>query len=320
MKHTDPRDIYPKFYNNPTIKVLGAVPRWTVSDSESVPVNFKALVASGNIWGAHEVNEECLVTLDTISRDLPPAANCTFYLQSDSDGVALLTVNTNCPPELAHRLISLSSLYGEYQGSGPGCQFLFPLPTNFHNFPSIRNRKVLVEEHGWYELTFEGWVTFSRNTLRNDQPQVPVEHHLPSHAWDELFASLAQKTRRSRVASPTIRLAGFEVPRMDQILVLITGEPLQRSIRDFHGDYALYEHWVLAELYTRLQPVLRIMQDLEPDLIFNDAVQAWLLFEGASRVLEHRPYDPDKPDRAPLLRAAAVSLVTHWPLFENAST
>lgn len=321
MKHPEPRLIYPHFYNNPTIRALSTVPRWTVSDCEDVPVNFKVLVTSGRIWGAHEANEDCLVTLHELSRDLPPAANCAYYLQGHRDGYALLTINATCPPDIARSLLRIPSLYSEHRGEGPAYQVIFPLPMSFNSFPSAMNRKVLVEDHGWYEITVEGWVKFSRNVVREDVAPITKDHRRPIQAWEELYAALAQRSRTTRSASWNVRLEEPEVPRLDQILVLITREPLQRSLEDFHGDYSLFEYWVLAELYTRLQPVLRAVRALEPDTIYNDSVQAWLVFAGALLMLSHRSQDPGhrQSDGAPLLRSAAVSLVTQWPLFEDTS-
>lgn len=318
--HHNPLAVFPEFYSNKTIGSLASDPRWTVSDAELVPVNFPELLNTGRVWGVHEVAGDALVTLNEITHGLPQAANCSFYLRSHIDGVAMLIINNTCPPAVARDLLRIPSLYSEYRASGPACQLILPVPRNLDSFPAVKRRKVLTEPRGWYEILFEGWVVFSRNAMPANVARVTDDPHTPEPAWEELFTTLAVTARQSRAVKPSLRLERPNVPRLEQILELLTRNPLGLTLTEFHGDLARYEHTMLTLLHEKLQSLLVTVQDLESGAVFTRAAEAWIIAEAARRMLPHRNRDFADTDGTPLLLDAATSVVATRPLFTDAGT
>ncbi|ROR76021.1 hypothetical protein SAMN06295974_3833 [Plantibacter flavus] len=309
MPNTTTADLYaafPAFYDNSLIGAIADVARWTVSDSDKMPINMRNLMAGGPIWGAHEISDQCLVTLDEMTSFLPNAANNAFYLRAQTDGFVVLDIEPSCPPEVAAALLGIPSLYSELSMSGNGYHLALPLPANFWDFPIASTKRVLRHEHGWYEILLDHWVTFTRSEIPDDRR--PVQDFTPG-AWEALYASLA----KDAVEAPT---TGFDmsserpdVPNIEKILELMTRRPLEKTLDDFRGDSSRYEFSTLGVLYNRLRPILVAMRDVAPDAVYDDGVQAWLVYEAASQLLPPRDKHEEMRNGLPLLLNAAVALV-----------
>lgn len=306
MDQTDPRSVFPEFYTNPIIGAIADVPRWTVSDNEKVPINMRELMSTGRLWGAHEVSDECLVTLDDLTGFLPNAANNAFYLRAQTDGVLVLDIEKHCPPEIARELLTIPNLYSEYSMSGRGYHLVMPLPSNFWAFPIATGKKKLQEEHGWYEILLDHWVTFTRNPV--PASALPPQNFEPG-AWERLYESLAKDAVEAPTSEFEFSLERPEIPRVDQILELMTRRPLDKSLEDFHGDYSRFEFSALGVLFNRLKPILVAVKDAEPTAVFDESATSWLVYEAAVRLLPHREKHDEMRNGMPLLLNAAVSLV-----------
>lgn len=307
MSHTDPYSAFPEFYGNPIISAIADIPRWTVSDNEKVPINMRELMKTGRIWGAHEISDECLVTLDDMSSTLPEAANNAFYLRAQTDGFLVLDIEKTCPPEVARELLKIPALYAERSMSGKGYHLILPLPANFWEYPIATGKRVLKEEHGWYEILLDHWITFTRVALPSDQ--LPPQNFDPG-AWEALYGSLAKEAVEAPTAEFELSVERPQVPRIGQILELMTRRPMEKSLDDFHGDYSRFEFSTLGVLYNRLSPILVAMEDAEPDADYDESVRAWLIYEAATQILPHREKHDEARNGLPLLLNAAMALVS----------
>lgn len=313
MSNTDPRSAIPAFYNNPVIKSLEQTPRWSVSDSEKMPINMQELRATGRLWGAHAISEECLFTLPELVEFLPNAANNAYYLQSQMDGFAVLDIEKTCPPEVAAELLKLPGLYAEYSMSGRGYHLVLPLPRNFWDYPIATSKKVLKHEQGWYEILLDHWVTFTRHLLPEEQqylqPEDPEQREADNAAWDAFYATLAQEAVETHQSDISINAEKPEIVREKQILDLMTRNLKIKTLEDFGGDYSRYEFSTLGVLYNKMRVILVAVQDAEPDAVYDDNVRAWLLYEGGKRILEYRDKHEEVRNGMPLLLNAAVALM-----------
>lgn len=306
MSQFDPRSTFPEFYANPIIGAIADVPRWTVSDNEKMPINMRELISSGRIWGAHEISDQCLVTLDELAQALPTAANNAFYLRGQTDGVLVLDIEKTCPPHVAQELLALPNLWAEPSMSGKGYHLVMPLPANFWDFPIAAGKRVLKEEHGYYEILLDHWITFTRAPL--PVAALPPRDYRPG-AWEEVYASLAVHA----VEAPTVEFDFSterpEIPRLNQIIDLMTRRPLDKTPGDFHDDYSRFEFSALGILYNRLQTILIAVKDVEPDTVYDESAISWLLYEAAQHLLPEREKHEEIRNGMPLLLNAAVSLV-----------
>lgn len=306
MSHTDPRVAYPGFYENPIISAIADVERWTVSDNEKVPINMRELLDRGRIWGAHEITSECLVTLDEMTERLPLAANNAFYLRAQTDGFLVLDIEKTCPPHIAAKLLTIPALYAERSMSGKGYHLVLPLPTNFWDYPIATGKRVLKEEHGWYEILLDHWVTFTRNVMPAGDLPAP---DLASDGWAELYAKLAGDAVEAPTSEFDVSTERPEIVRADQIIELMTRRGLEKCLDDFNGDSSRFEFSSLGTLYNRLSPILVAIKDAEPAAEFDASAKSWLIYEAAAKLLPHRDKHDEIRNGMPLLLNAAVSLV-----------
>lgn len=319
-----------EFYSNPVIQAISGVPRWTVSDSDKVPINMRELMRTGRIWGAHETTEECLVDLPELTEFLPNAANHAYYLRAQTDGFLVLDIEKTCPPEIAAELLRLPSLYSELSMSGKGHHLIMPLPTNFWDFPIATAKKKLQEKHGWYEILLDHWVTFTRkveptappaydlvlaetlsaeNLAVNTSPASTITPETDLSPWEALYASLAELAVETPSVEFNIDGSRPDVPRIDQIIDLMTRRDLEKTLEDFHGDHSRFEFSALGILYNRLAPILVAVRSAEPDAVYDEPVKAWLIYEAATRVLPYRDKHDEARNGLPLLLNAATDLV-----------
>ncbi|MET0885809.1 MAG: hypothetical protein ABWX92_05095 [Mycetocola sp.] len=301
----DPLKVFPEFYTNPIISAIADIPRWTVSDNEKMPINMRELMTGGRLWGAHEISEECLVTLDELTDFLPNAANNAFYLRAQTDGFLVLDIEKTCPPDIAADLLKIPNLYVEWSMSGKGFHLILPLPANFWDYPIATSKKVLQEEHGYYEILLDHWVTFTRSVVPAHQMPQAVE----PGAWEELYAKLAKTAVEAPASEFDLSAERPEIPRINQILDLMTRRPLEKTLEDFNGDYSRFEFSTLGVLYNRMKPILVAVMDAEPGAVFDEAAKSWLIYEAAARMLPAREKHDEVRNGLPLLLNAAMALV-----------
>lgn len=305
MNHSDPHSAFPEFYDNPIIRAIADLPRWTVSDNEKVPINMRELIASGRVWGAHEISDECLVRLDELTGVLPTAANNAFYLRAQTDGFIVLDIEKTCPPDIARRLLALPNLWAEPSMSGKGYHLVMPLPSNFWDYPIAVSKRVLKEEHGYYEILLDHWVTFTRIAMPTSSlPAKNFEHG----AWETVYAELAQDAVEAPVSEFDISVDRPSIPRAEQIVELMTRRPLEKSPEDFHNDHSRFEFSALGILYNRLKTILIAVGEAD-DTIYDESAQSWLVYDAAVQLLPPRDKHEEIRNGMPLLLNAAVSLV-----------
>lgn len=297
---------FPGFYSHPVIHALSGQPKWTVSDADKVPIDMRHLLETGLIRGAYSPDATCLTTLPTILERIPSIANHAYRLDAQIDGYMVLDIEKTCPPEVAQRLLKLPFLYGELSMSGRGYHLVMPLPTNMHEFPLAADKLVLREEHGWYEILIEHYVTFTRKPI----PQERLTQHQtgPAPTWDEVYAELAALAVESVSVDLDIDEVKPEIPYEDAILGLITRNPYRRTLGDFHDDNSRYEFGMLGYYYNRLRPVIEETSFAQAHT-YTESERAWLIYEAAKGQLEWRPKHDELRAGLPVLLNAATSVV-----------
>ena len=309
--HMNPLREFPAFYSNPVVRALSREPRWTVSgrkdpdsSTSKMPIDMRELLDNNRVRGAYEVSPACLVDLEELTRRLPDAANCAFHLSAATDGVAVLDIEPDCPPEVSAPLLAMGGdLYRELSMSGRGHHLVMPLPANFWSFPVAASKLKLREEHGGWEVLLDHWVTFTR---------VPSPRPAPGAApavWEDVYASVASAAVEAPAASLDVDAEMPDVPYAEQILAEVTRLPHRRRKEDFHGDMSRFEFAVMGVLYNRLLDYLQVMRMAFPALSYSDSDRVWLLYAASSRVLEHRDKHDEVRNGLPLLLNSATALV-----------
>ncbi|HEU5223101.1 MAG TPA: hypothetical protein VFU07_05395 [Candidatus Lumbricidophila sp.] len=310
------RATFSDFYSNPTIESIADSPRWTVSGQldpnhptkRKAPIDMRELQQNQRLRGAYEKTSNCLMTLDELMQFLPNAANHTFALNAHLDRILVLDIEKTCPPEVARELIALPSLYSELSMSGQGYHLVMPMPASFDEFPIAANKVVLKEEHGWYEILIDHWITFTRVPIPAERLN---DRMASSRTWDEVYRSLANTATQAHIDAGTRQSVSLEKPDIPgeyEAIRVMTAKPLPKTLSDFHGDHSRFEFSALSTLHQRLSPALPFLS-AEYDTEYSVSMIAWLIYEAALAVLPHRAKHDEYRNQMPLLLNAATDLL-----------
>lgn len=339
------REVFPGFYDNPAIRSLARSARWTVSGrlgdpgddlKGKAPIDIVELAETGRLRGAFATDETCLMPLEDLIRALPLAANHAFFLRARTDGLLMVDIEPDCPPGIAADLIALPEIvYSEMSMSRRGFHLLAPLPPNFWDHPVAAAKKVLREEHGWYELLLEHWVTFTRQPIpaspANGADRAvrigpasaePAEAQQGAVSPQPTFTSLAgvydelaQKTVATLASARDLEVSvaqgaaeALDIPGAQLIVVTATAHLRLKDPRDFAEDTSRWEFSVLAALYRRLVPEIEKTAQAR-GLAYSDSDHAWLLFLAATKVLPPRAKHTERRNQRPFLLDRAAALI-----------
>ncbi|MFD7853459.1 hypothetical protein ACFV6B_04070 [Streptomyces microflavus] len=328
---------FPQFYGNPAISTLAGACRWTISGqigeetlgdptkqpTRKVPIDVRHLLDgctssckhAGPLRGAFALDATCLLTLDELTAAMPNAANTAFYLQAQTDGLFVLDIEADCPQEVATDLLRLPGiLYSELSMSGHGFHLLMPLPKNFHDFPAAAGKRVLREEHGWYELLLDHWSTFTRQPVP-DRIIAHVDAATTAPAFasiEDLYAQLAVNASEGSGASASAVDTAEDMPDIpySQTILEQTLAGARHQLRDpgyFNHDMSRWEFSVLASLHGWLRTQLRAYSALGVAYSTSDTV--WLLYTAALDVIPERPKHSERRNGRPFLLDRAAALV-----------
>lgn len=339
MTQPDPTTLFPDFYVNPAIRTLAPSSRWTVSgtlgalgsqtesDSQTesarstrkAPIDIRHLMAgcthrcehTGGVRGAFALDATCLVTLPELTNALPMASNTAFYLQALTDGLMVIDIEPSCPAEIAGDLLSLPGIvYSETSMSGRGYHLVTDLPANFHDFPTAAHKRVLREEHGWYEILLDHWVTFTRHPLPEHEIDRSATPNFTS--VEDLYADLASRARQNPLSSPSSVRTDAEMPRIPHAEKIVATtiascEGRTKHLEDFSGDTSRWEFSVLGSLYGWLRTATG--RYAVAGITYSDTELAHLLHQAALEMLPEREKHTQTRNGRPYLLDRAAALV-----------
>jgi hypothetical protein len=320
----DPQFWFPHFYTNPAIRFLSTSSRWTVSGrlgpdmstKGKAPIDIRALLDAGQIRGAWAADENCLVTLRELTQRLPAASNAAFYLTAQTDGLLVVDIEPECPEHIAANLLALPGvLYAETSMSGRGYHLLTGLPEDFWEYPAATSKRVLREEHGWYEILLAHWVTFTRvpisEAIRSRAKKTQLTS-APFASIADLYASLAEVVRPVSAASSEVstspRLPDITSGRQIVERTLAGAAPRYKTLAHFGGDHSRFEFSVLGVLYREMRSHL-VRSGFVNRATYSENDQAWLLYEAALEVLPGRPKHNERRNGRPFLLDRAAAMV-----------
>ncbi len=324
MTNDDPRMRFAAFYDNPAIRTLAGAARWTISgrlgddpddpkSTRKAPIDLRALLDDNWLRGAWSVDEQCLVVLDELTDRLPTAANTAFYLRASTDGLMVIDIESECPPEVSAQLLALPEVvYCEQSMSGRGFHLVTPLPANFSEFPIAAGKRVLREEHGWYEILLDHWVTFTRRPPATASPARSATAD-PGRFTSvaDVYAFLAQQVRVPTASAADIGTGAEapDIPGGSQIVRQTVAAASHRfkTLDDFGGDHSRYEFSVLGTLHRQM--LNHLVEHISLGHSYSSSELAWLLFQAAEQVLPERPKHRERRNGRPFLLDRAAAMV-----------
>lgn len=304
-----PRDFrdFPEFYANPLIRSIAGIEKWSVSDKDKRPIDMFDLKTFGHIHGATWTDGRSLMTLDALVDFLPDAANHAFYLDAMTDSFVVLDVEKTCPDDIKQKLLQLPYVYGETSLSGQGLHLLFPLPSCIKDYPIAMQKPAMREEHGYYEILLNHWVTFTRNML----PPATGNGN-----FEELFRELASKQTESKRVDFDVETQFpqgiYEAAKICYHLKRQT--PYSKTPEDFFGDRSKYEYGHTSYLYHRLR---KLIAAVAPDHHYTPNELAWMLYKASSRTIPYREKHDEERDGLPWLLYLAREVIAKHALEED---
>jgi len=200
--------------------------------------------------------------------------------------------------------------------SGRGFHIVTPLPKNYSDFVIARTKTVLRGEHGWYEILFDHWVTFTRRPVDDrvlaDAQSLELTSE-PFQAFEDLYASLAKGAKPSGAASGVVGSLGDEPPKiagMGRIIrtTLTSAGPWIKTLDEFNGDRSRFEFSVLGTLYRQMVIHMQVV-GTQRRATYSPIDKAWLLYLAAQEVLPHRHKHNERRNGRPYLLDRAASMV-----------
>lgn len=292
-----------KFMENPTIQRIAGNKRWTISDKNKMPIDMYMLMYRDTINGAAFNNELSLVSLDELYRFIPNMANFAYYLSALTDRIVVMDIEPKCPDEIKEKFTKLPALYAETSMSGRGIHLVFPLKEELIlKYPAISTKTAIKEEHGWYEILLEHYVTFTGKQL----PHTPLDMSNPdaTKEFDTVFVNLAKNIREYVRSDTDIEeLKDVETTYTDQILESLlwySRQNYKKTPEDFFGDMSRYEFSYLSWLFTRAKDILNITK-IKKDHKYSDSEIAWLMYKTAQEFLPYREKHDEERNGLPWL-------------------
>lgn len=281
------QDPYPKFRNHSFISTIAGLKKWTVSTKDKMPIDMRQLIDRHKLCGAIFNNEASLVSLDTLHETLPSAANYAFYLDVLNDKFAVLDIEPKCPDEEKQKLAKLPAIYRETSMSGKGIHLIFPVPDwLLEKEPMARQKVVFKEEHGWYEILLNHYVTFTGNQI-----SAPADVSTDPNDFFNFFSQMASvQTITVKGETDVEEIESVDTFYSKQILekLLEHKKDYRKKLEDFNNDYSKYEFGYIAFVYRNLMGLLNV-DLIKKEHSYTDSEKAWFLYQVAMDALPHRP-------------------------------
>lgn len=250
------------------------------------------LIYKHKISGAQFCDEKSLVSLETLKQTIPNATNNTFYMDALTDGFVVLDVEPKCPDNIKKELLNLPYIYGELSMSRKGYHLIFDLPSSIDNYPIAKKKIAMKEEHGYYEILLNHYITFTREML-------PASNSKKS--FEELFNNLAsQQKEKTRMNIDIDDEQPENIPAKDTIMTILYNQTYKKTPDDFNDDMSKYEYGYISFLYEKLQCILAL-SNIKSKHDYTETEKAWLLYEAAKEMVPYREKHDESRNNLPWL-------------------
>lgn len=297
---------FPEFYNNPFVKQIENIEKWTVSDKNKRPIDMHALIHEQKVWGmAFDRGYNPLVDLKTLCETIPSATNNAYYLDALVDKFVVLDIEPKCPNHIKQKLLELPYLYGEVSMSGNGIHLVFSLPESIlDKYPDAKMKQALKEEHGYYEILLNHMITFTRNALPPSQCKEDIS------IFDNVFELLAMKAKPSVSTDNAISVTDIDtesIPHFDALMAPLKSQKYNKTPDDFYNDMSKFEFGATGFYYRALKKLLK--DNTYKDHEYTDAEKALIVYSATSANIPYRAKHEQSRNGMPWLLFVATSLI-----------
>jgi hypothetical protein len=300
-------DIFRDFYEHPFIQSIADREKWSISDKDKRPIDMNVLEYQHRVVGCNTAIPYSMTTLKHTLEILPFPANHAYYLDApDDDDFVVLDIEPECPSSLKAQFMRLPYIYAEKSMSGKGIHLVMPVPSNYEDYPIAMTKQKLQEEHRWYEILVNHWVTFTRNMLGPASPTKTLDD------WDGIYAELAarQKETPERPSFDVDTVDTDDIPDSAYIIAtLTTANNYHKTLEDFHDDSSRYEFGLLAFKFRRMLSLLKSTRIQKLEHEYTPEEETRMLYAIAQQVIPYRDKHDETRQGMPWLLFVSRSVV-----------
>lgn len=177
--------------DHPVFQPLATLPRWTFSDPLKRPIDMVALRDTQQVRGVRFRDARCLVPAREVfdilaAHRVAGLANLAFFLDAQSDGLAVVDIEPDCGRQARAELERLNALYREVSMSGLGLHLVMPLPPEV-KLETLNRVKMKAPTDRW-EVLLNQFCTFTGR--RAEAPQTGPTDADWQQVWLDLESTL----------------------------------------------------------------------------------------------------------------------------------
>lgn len=276
---------YDVFSKHAYIQTIAENEAWTVSTNDKMPVDMYALSFRHQIRGAADTEPPTVLSLSAVHTILPNASNFAYSLQKQRDDFVILDIEPKCPDNIKEKLLKIPALYREKSMSGKGIHLLLIRPDEIlAQYPDADKKSVMKEQHGWYEVLIEHWVTFTANIL-------PEPDTYDQDVFTQIFTDLCKQQKPPMAKLPLQDIEGInDDGSLDEIIRLVanTMQNYVKSPESFNNDMSRYESSVANYFHQKLELMMKASNILPELNDLTDAHKVWIVAKALEMTLPHR--------------------------------
>ena len=291
---------YKDFYDNEFIKKITDLPLWTVSINK-VPMDIHMYNVYKQFQGASYDKAGSLITLTKLINCFPYAINNTFYLNSQRDKYYILDIEPSCPDDIKNELLKTNWIYGERSMSKKGYHLVYPLPDYIKDYPIAEKKIALREEHGYYEILFNHYITFTRDMIEKPNETNDIE---------PIFRNLCKIQKERNIDKIDIDLiCEKNIPHKEKILTLLDYYKYKKTPKDYNDDMSRYEFGFASSHLHKLMELTKKF----PDYNYSNEEILYLLYYTLVNKLEHREkHDELRNDKPWLVECVCIPVISSY--------
>lgn len=288
------------FFVHPVIQKLAQNPFWTVNIEGKKPLDIKEYARTkrscAHICGA--VDKNSLTTLPNVYDILEAVPKQVVYqLDAQRDGYIVLDIEKKCPDAIKKQLLTLPFVYGEVSMSGEGYHLVFPCPV-FNEI--VANKIVLKEEHGYYEILLQHYVSFTYQMIdpiyADNNASITFQT-----IWDELCLQAKNTTKRE--LNTDIESVDLNFPCYNDLKNAVIRNFKSRFFKtpaDFCNDMSRYEYAVIGSVRYSLNYMADFFK-LTHGLVLDEIQKIALTYDIITDIIPYRPKHDEVRDGKPML-------------------
>ena len=308
---------WPKFYDHPFIQSIADVERWSITQpSNKMPIDMFA-VSHAKIAGCKPDLPYSMTTLadtvhiiEAVTGDAP--ANHAFNMDTDIDGFILLDIEPSCPPHLMRKFLQLPYIYAEKSLSGKGIHMIMPVPPEYWQYPAILRLQKIQEEHRYYEIMFNHWVTFTRNMLKPANPKADDSFY--HEIFNQLAAKQVEKTTEDLEfdMDDDHNIEISDIPGADEIIAYATNgaNEYKRTSADLNDDPSRFVFGICGHFYGVMSKLMQISSIQELNHHYTPQEQTRILYTIIKDRVPDRPKNYERRGKTTWLMSQCQHIVS----------